>query len=228
MIPLGVLASARVEAAGGWTPLDLTGLIEWHDANQPSSLTVDGSGNVTQWADLSGGANHMTGSTGVKADGTIAGRVALRTTGDTTFLESPVSMDRDPGPVHYLFMGVFAVTTDTSFTLLPTDWDRSSGIATSGGTTASYFNMSKTPAQVMRVNGVTVPSVSGDLWTATQDGPFLLTLQYVTTDTYGLKLRTPSGITGALVGEWILAKTTPDSATLSDAESYLMTKWGIA
>lgn len=228
MIPLGMLASARVAAAGGWTPLDLTNLIEWHDASQASSLTIDGSGNVTGWADLSGNANHMTGTTGVKADGAISGRVALKATGDTTQLTSQYNILRDPSPVFYSFMGVFAVTADADFKLLPTIWDRASGIATSGGTTASYNNMSKTPAQVTRVNGVTVPSVSGGLWTATQNGPFLLTLQYVAIDTNGLKFMTPSGITGVLVGEWILAKTTPDSATLSDAESYLMTQWGIA
>lgn len=232
MIPLGTLASARVTPAGGgggWSPLNLSGLVAWHDASQSSSLTIDVSGNVTGWADLSGNANHMTGTTGVKADGTIGGRVALRTTGNTTQLASPYAMLRDPSPVHYVFMGVFAVTSDTSFTLLPTLWSqRMSGVAISGGTGASHAGMSKTPAQKTRVNGMEIPSIAGDLWSATQGGPFLLTLQYVTTDTNGLAFRTPSGVTGALVGEWILAMTTTDSTTLSNAESYLTTKWGIS
>ena len=231
MIPLGVLASARVAAAGGggWSPLDLSGLVAWHDASQSSTLTIGGPGDVTGWADLSGNANHMTGTTGVKADGTIGGRAALRTTGDTTSLTSTYVIRREPAPVHYMFMGVFAVTTDTSFNLLPTTWTaRASGVAASGVSAASYWGMSKTPEQATRVNAMAIPSIAGNLWSATQGGPFLLTLQYVTTDTNGLYFTTPSGVTGALVGEWILAQTTPDPTTLSAAESYLMTKWGIS
>ena len=63
MIPLGVLASARVEAAGGWTPASLPTLHAWWDPSDAATITQSG-GLVSQMADKSGSGLHMVASAG--------------------------------------------------------------------------------------------------------------------------------------------------------------------
>ena len=229
MIPLGILASGYVApAGGGWSPLDIgTTLRSWHDASAASSLTVDGSGNVTGWSDLSGNGFNYTGTTGVFADGAINAKTALRHTG-TAKLTDPSYAVRDPYPQHYHFILAGYAPAISLYHLAPFSWIREAGIAIQNGTGTSYAYTSKPPGQTNRVNGVSVPSVSGDLWTATQNGPFVATIQYVSTDTNGLYFESGYGA-GLLIGERIIIKTnTPDQAVIEAAEAYLMTKWGIS
>lgn len=42
--------------ATGFTPKNVSGLAAWWDANDTSTLTLDGNGNVSSWADKSGNA----------------------------------------------------------------------------------------------------------------------------------------------------------------------------
>lgn len=49
--------------ATGFTPKNVSGLAAWWDANAASSLTLDGSGNVSTWADLSGNSVNATQTT---------------------------------------------------------------------------------------------------------------------------------------------------------------------
>ena len=53
-------AASRRPAAGGgsFLPSDLAGLVLWLDADDPASLTLDGSNRVSQWADKSGQGAH--------------------------------------------------------------------------------------------------------------------------------------------------------------------------
>ena len=229
MIPLGVLASGYVApAGGGWSPLDIgAALRSWHDASVASSLTVDGLGNVTGWSDLSGNGFTYTGTAGVFADGAINAKTALRHTGKATLADSGTVV-RDPSPQHYHFVLVCYAPAISQYHLAPLSWIRDAGIAIQDGTGASFSDTSKSPGQTNRVNGVSVPSVSGDLWTATQNGPFVATIQYVVTDTTGLYFESGMGA-DLLIGERIILKTnTPDAGIIASAEAYLMTKWGIS
>ena len=45
------------------TPTDISGLIAWYDAQDASTITMDGSNLVSQWSDKSSNANHVTQST---------------------------------------------------------------------------------------------------------------------------------------------------------------------
>lgn len=47
----------------GWTPLDLSSLALWLDADDAATITMSG-GNVTTWADKSGAGNHVSGASG--------------------------------------------------------------------------------------------------------------------------------------------------------------------
>ena len=58
MIPLGVLASARVAAVGGgFLPTDISGLVAWYKADAITGV-ADGA-NAATWPDSSGNAYHM-------------------------------------------------------------------------------------------------------------------------------------------------------------------------
>lgn len=46
-----------------FTPTDIPGLALWLDASDASSITLDGSSNVSQWSDKSGNARHVTQAT---------------------------------------------------------------------------------------------------------------------------------------------------------------------
>ena len=78
MIPLGVLAGS---ARGGWSPLNIASLEAWWDASDAGSITAS-AGRVSQWNDKSGNGYHATQTiepqrptTGV---GSINGLNALR------------------------------------------------------------------------------------------------------------------------------------------------------
>lgn len=58
MIPLGVLASARVAAGGAWSPASLSGLVAWYDASDAATITQS-AGAVSAWADKSGNGYNL-------------------------------------------------------------------------------------------------------------------------------------------------------------------------
>ena len=64
MIPLGILASARV-ASGAWTPASLGTLAAWFDASDAATITSS-AGLVSQWSDKSGLARHVTQATDIR------------------------------------------------------------------------------------------------------------------------------------------------------------------
>lgn len=46
-----------------FSPTDISGLVFWFDAADTSSITLDGSNNVSQWNDKSGNSRHLTQAT---------------------------------------------------------------------------------------------------------------------------------------------------------------------
>jgi hypothetical protein len=57
------MSGKLLRPAGRFTPKSISGLAAWWDADSTSSLTLDGSGNVSQWNDLSGNGVHATQGT---------------------------------------------------------------------------------------------------------------------------------------------------------------------
>jgi hypothetical protein len=51
-MPSGAVKQLAARKAGGWSPLDLPGLVAWWDASDTSTITASGS-DVTAWADKS-------------------------------------------------------------------------------------------------------------------------------------------------------------------------------
>lgn len=74
----------------GFLPTDLTGLKLWFDANDPTTITDDGGGLVSQWNDKSGGANNVL-ATGNERPLVVAdvqnGKPVIRFDGITNFME---------------------------------------------------------------------------------------------------------------------------------------------
>lgn len=62
MIPLGVLASARVAAGGAWTPASVAGTAMWFDATDGATITHSG-GLVSKWSDKGSLGYHLTNTT---------------------------------------------------------------------------------------------------------------------------------------------------------------------
>lgn len=63
----------RDDAAAGFSPQTISGLALWLDASDASSITLDGSSNVSQWNDKSGNGRHVTQSTALNRPGFTAG-----------------------------------------------------------------------------------------------------------------------------------------------------------
>lgn len=88
MIPLGVLASARVAA---WTPASFASLTSWWDADDASTFTYSSGVVVSQWRDKSGNGRHLSQATAGKRparSGTVNGRASVVFNGTSTALQT--------------------------------------------------------------------------------------------------------------------------------------------
>jgi len=74
----------------GWTPAEIPSLLHWYRFN--TDQTIDGEGDVTEWADQEG-LNHLTasGSTGASPTGT-AGAVVFDSAGDIMSFDSELAL----------------------------------------------------------------------------------------------------------------------------------------
>lgn len=59
----GSIARTSINRAG-FSPLDLTGIQNWYDASDESTITKDGSDRVSQWDDKGPGADNLVQATG--------------------------------------------------------------------------------------------------------------------------------------------------------------------
>lgn len=77
----GGLRRSRVIGGGGFSPLDVPGLVAWYDAADTSTITHSG-GAVSEWRDKSGNGYHLTQATGSQqpttGTATINGRNVMR------------------------------------------------------------------------------------------------------------------------------------------------------
>ncbi len=105
-VAVGLSSAATAEAIGRRInpgartvrPSDFSGLIQWFEAFDPSTLTTRESGGVrfvTQWADKSGAGNHMVQPVAanqptVIANGMADGRSSVRGDGLASYLTGPV------------------------------------------------------------------------------------------------------------------------------------------
>lgn len=79
-------------------PRMLSSVVGWWDANVPSSVTLDGNGNVSDWADLSGNGNTLTQSTAnnrpAYTANAINGRPALSFDGVNDLLKKTFTLNQ--------------------------------------------------------------------------------------------------------------------------------------
>lgn len=102
---LGLLG-ARLGGAAAWTPAQLSSLALWLDANDASTITLNG-GNVSQWNDKSGRNNHV-------SNAEAATQPAYLTTG---WNNKPTVSFTEIGQ-HFLFnYGMTGFSSNSDFTL---------------------------------------------------------------------------------------------------------------
>src|SRR5208337_4787274 len=59
----GIIAAVSSSVAKvGFSPLNIAGCVGWFDPSNATSITKDGSNNISQWNDLSGSGNYGTAS----------------------------------------------------------------------------------------------------------------------------------------------------------------------
>ena len=85
----------RLPVLGGpkAVPLSISGLALWLDSSDASSVTLDGSNNVSQWNDKSGNARHAAQSTALNRPSWLTNQIgsygAVKPNGSSQWLEVP-------------------------------------------------------------------------------------------------------------------------------------------
>ena len=237
MIPLGVLASARV---GGWTPASLS-LVAWFDASDPSTITESG-GAVSQWADKSGNGYHATQSnktlrpyTGTR---TLNGLNAVESKSLTSSMFLTTGTFTQAQPFTVAIAGKYDGDSSTDYSSIVSLGTSSTGrfAVMAAGTERFYVNMG---ASLLPGKG-----------TYTTNPTCFTTIANVRSSSLRLNAAAiASGNIGELpiervnlgagsstghfpfygvIGEVVIASGALSGADLANLESYLMTKWGIA
>jgi len=111
----------RPRQAGGFTPRSLSGLAGWWDANDTSTITLNGS-TVSEWRDKSGASRHMSQGTAANqpsyVSSDLGGRATVRLAASTNnrLNTSGVYMDVLGNDTSQLIT-IFAVLKSTNATL---------------------------------------------------------------------------------------------------------------
>ena len=229
MIPLGVLASARVAAGGGWTPASLPGLFAWFDASDPSTITEFG-GAVSQWADKSNGAWHAIHAAGAKPITGTNTQNGLNVLAFTKGVLASGVFATVPQPFTVAYVGSFAANGNK--------WQPA--IAMRDGSYATYQSADK---DWVIYNGAAIYAAGADtsahVFTSTHSGSSSLIRidgNQVAGGNAGINGMIFIGLGGvsritAFTGwlaEVVVLSGPISGADLTNLESYLTTKWGIA
>lgn len=236
-MPLGVLASARAGAA--WTPASLGSLVAWYDASDAATITSS-AGRVSQWADKSGNARHVTQSdsslrpsTGIRA---LNGRNVI----DFAISPTPQGMWSATG----LTIGSATVAVVAKFDAIRTDgsvivalrngggyapaaksspnqwWVKGTSSMTGAGVTAPDLSsfcattILNGSSSILRVNGI--QQLSGNAGTTTGDR-IGISSHNGTDSSYGID---------GFVAEVVIVPNALTGADLINLETYLKSKWG--
>lgn len=231
----------------------LDGLALWLDASDASTITLDGSNNVSQWNDKSNNANHATQSSSTLRPvgaGAINGRMAIDFDGADDFLEIANSASIDLGPTLSIFIVHKADTTSARQTLF-NFINTVAGVATPDveiGTSPTFYD--NTYAVVRPTTYVFTAPASAATTSAAVigflvDGSANLVLRkngtdIATTASAGISL-VGSGtnkMVGARasgsqpfdgrIGEIVVYNKKLTESAVNSVESYLISKWGIA
>lgn len=227
------MATLRVYLAAKWgiIPLTIPGLAAWYDASDPIFLTVDDSGYVSQWDDLSGNRRHLTQGTGSKQpqSGTVTqnGLNVVDFDGDDYMVTAAFTqaqpttwfvVARNTQASEYLWDGLFGRQAFGMGLSSPGEICGYAGspalsIAQTTPVTALWTVEFNGVSSVLRRNGTTIKT--GDAGTYSLSGGWVLGARY-----------TYNGNLVGWVGEVIMYDgllSTDDRATI---EAYLKAKWG--
>lgn len=236
MIPLGVLASARV-ASGAWTPASLASLVGWWDASDASTFTYSSGVFVSQWRDKSGQARHLSQASTVK---------------------QPVRSGTVNGVTSVVFNGVARADCMSTGTLGAAPTKPSTVLLVARNTTASGQRnavMAGTDGRLFRTTGDTIDAYQGSFlstgasWGTTAAHAMVCVFNgasskiavdsgaWVTGNAGSGAFSTAGWTVGAIAGEtseyWQgdICEVIHVNATISDAEktawfTYATTKWG--
>lgn len=231
-MPSGATVGGNLRVTSRWSPRSIPGLVGWWDASDLDSLTVDGSGYVSQWNDLSGAGRHLTQGTGDKQP-----RSGTRTQNGRNVLDLNNDwLERASFTLAQPFTWFLTLNRDYP---TPDGWDRftsSSGWNCVVGCYGSDTNWTWTADGIKGIRGgvqSTAPTVltvvaNGASTTLLKDGATIASGDGGSTGFSGSLWiggieGTAAGMDG-LLAEVLLYSGAPDRVTV---ESYLMSKWGI-
>jgi hypothetical protein len=99
----------RVAAAGAWTPAQLPGLALWLDANDASTITLNGS-NVSQWDDKSPNGHNVSNASASTQPDYLAtgfnGKPTLQSTAGDFLERGTTALGRDVGGITCAIVGL--------------------------------------------------------------------------------------------------------------------------
>lgn len=113
-VAIGALAVLSTRGGDAWTPAQLPGVTLWLDADDATTVTLNGS-NVSQWRDKSGNDWHM--DQAVASDqpayvtGGLNGKAIIRTDGNDRLDNTTSSLFRNVGTATWVVVAKYPVAT---------------------------------------------------------------------------------------------------------------------
>jgi titin len=236
-------ASAAVTPSA-FTPASLANLAVWLDASNASSLydatsggsLVGSGGTVRRWEDLSGNANHVTGSGGPSRSVAAVNGLDALSFSSSRLDNAAINVS---GGNQSLFMVVkfpasgFAIAggfgTVASFGALTIESNRSSGShsAAFGGGGSDAIAFGGTPSNTTKAFGAVLGSGTGSLLI---NGTSAGTVSRATVSSIsGIVLGSYFGVVplSGLICEVVYLPRTVASGEISDLQTYFANKWGV-
>jgi hypothetical protein len=246
LFPWYVLGSQSATPA--FTPADISGLALWLDATDATTITLDGSNNVSAWADKSGNSNNAPqSSTTLRPSGigSLNGKTAIDFDGIDDYLEIANSTSINLGPnlsifvVHkcdtmasrqtlFNFANTSAAHSAPGFEVGALNVASSYGVTIPGIYVLTQVNSASTSAavagfmQASSANTVIRKNGSQIAGPATQAGISASGLAKL----IGVRAAGSQPYNGT-IGEIVVYNKVLTGTDLTNLESYLISKWGI-
>ncbi len=234
-----------LKPGSSFTPTQISGLALWLDASDAATLTLDGSNNVSQWADKSGNARHVlqgvVNSRPKLVAGGIGSKNVLEFDGTDDFLKSGAFTVTAPGIIYTVIRSFAASGTNRNaidgfdnannrwaigdsyavgdirpWAFVPGGTIRATTTANVLGTTAKYLTMKfKTGEAAMRVNGTSY-ALAASIGTVPD-------FQGINVGQYNGSLARYQGY----IAEILIYQGEHDATQIGNVEGYLAGKWGL-
>lgn len=231
-----------------FVPTDISGLALWLDASDASTLTLDGSNNVSQWNDKSGNDRNAVQASTIRRPSltTVAnGRTALLFDGIDDQLRSPYPNTSTTVTAFVVFtksaaggsfntfcrmIGAFHGTTDAS------DWNTTSGFSYQWNLGASKIQFTRNSSAIAQINSSSFGRISlgafrrsgteishwfnGSTATGTTGATAFAS------DNIAMGGQNADGWLNGYIAEIIIYNSAISDASVDTVNAYLKAKWG--